>query len=312
MPAPTGPARERRLAEAAVLLTVLLWSANFVVVKASISVFGPLTFTSIRYVVAVITLFSVVRWRFGAIRWPGASGPALIGLGVLGFGGYQVLWTVGLTQITAGNSALITAASPVLVALLAAAVGMDRLTPPKLVGAVIAFGGVALVIAAGHEVSLGASLTGDVLTLGAASLWAIYTTAGARMLRTVDPLQATAWAVLGGALFLLPFGIWQAITEPPVGVTPISLVAIVYSGALAAGIANVIVFNAIRLVGPTRVSAAQFLVPAGAVTFGALFLGEAVGIAQVAGGVVIVAGVWLTRRRSVVPLRLRPRRSPAR
>jgi drug/metabolite transporter (DMT)-like permease len=74
----------------------------------------------------------------------------------------------------------------------------------------------------------------------------------------------------------------------------------------------VIVFNAIRLVGPTRVSAAQFLVPAGAVTFGALFLGEAVGIAQVAGGVVIVAGVWLTRRRSVVPLRLRPRRVPAR
>ncbi len=302
-----GTSRERRLAEAAVLITVLIWSANFVVVKAAIGVFGPLTFTALRYVVAVVTLFLVVRWRFGAVRWPGRDGPLLLALGVLGFGGYQVLWTVGLTQITAGNSALIIAASPVLVALLAGAVGLDRLTVSKLAGAVVAFGGVAIVIAAGHAISLAASLPGDLLTLGAASLWAIFTTAGARMLQRVDPLQATAWSVLGGALFLVPFGLWEAIAQPPVGVTPLALAGVVYSGALAAGIANVIVFNAIRYVGPTRVTATQLLVPAGAVALGAVFLGEPVGIAQVAGGGVIVAGIWLTRRPAVVPATLRAR-----
>ncbi len=286
---------------------MLIWSANFVVVKASIGVFGPLTFTALRYVVATITLLLLVRWRFGAIRWPTADGPVLIGLGVLGFGGYQVLWTVGLTQITAGNSALIIAASPVLVALLAGAVGMDRLTPPKLAGAVVAFAGVAIVIAAGHAISLAASLTGDLLTLAAASLWAIYTTAGARMLRRVDPLQATAWSVMGGTLFLLPFGAWEALTGPPAAVTPATLGAVLFSGALAAGIANLIVFNAIRFVGPTRVAATQFLVPAGAVALGALFLGESVGPAQVAGGAVIVAGILLTRRPALVPAMLRAR-----
>ncbi len=71
-------------------------------------------------------------------------------LGLLGFGCYQVLWTTGLTQIGAGDSALIVASSPVLVALLAGAVGMDRLTAPKLAGALIAFAGVAVVIAAGQ------------------------------------------------------------------------------------------------------------------------------------------------------------------
>ena len=300
-------ARDRRLAEIGVLVTVLVWSANFVVVKASIGAFGPLTFTALRYLVAVVTLFLVLRWRMGEIRWPARNGFVLIGLGVLGFGAYQILWTVGLTQITVGDSALLVTASPVLTALLAGAVGIDRLSPPKVAGAGIAFAGVAVVIAAGHELALGASLTGDLLTLGAAVLWAIYTTAGARMLRVVDPLQATAWAVLGGALVLIPLGVLEAIAQPPTGVTAGAVVGVLYSGALAAGLANVLVFNAIRMIGPTRVTATQFLIPAGAVVLGAVFLAEPVSVAQVVGGAVIVLGVWLTRRPSVVPAAMRAR-----
>jgi drug/metabolite transporter (DMT)-like permease len=49
------------------------------------------------------------------------------------------------------------------------------------------------------------------------------------------------------------------------------------------------------------VTAMQFLVPAGAVILGALFLQEPVGPAQVVGGAIIVLGVWLTRRPSVLP-----------
>ena len=154
-------ARERRIAEAGVLLTVLIWSGNFVVVKAAIGVLGPLTFTACRYGVAAATLFLLLRWRQGTIRWPGRLGWQVVGLGMLGFGGYQLLWTVGLTQITAGDSALIIAASPVIVALLAGALGLDRLTPPKFAGAIVAFAGVAIVIGEGHDVRLGASLAGD-------------------------------------------------------------------------------------------------------------------------------------------------------
>ncbi len=300
-------ARERRVAEAGVLLTVLMWSANFVVVKAAIGVLGPLTFTTSRYAVAVATLFALVRWRFGAVRRPGRFTLPLIALGMLGFGAYQVLWTLGLTQITAGDSALIIAASPVATALLAGAVGLDRLTAPKLAGALTAFVGVAVVIGGGAGLALGTSLAGDALTLAAALLWAVYTVAGTRVLRHVDPLTATAWTVLGGLTLLVPFGVWDAVTAPPASVPPAALAAIVYSGALAAGVANVLVFNAVRLVGPTRASSMQLLVPAGAVLLGALFLAEPVSLAQIAGGVIIVLGVATARRPSVLPTALRVR-----
>ena len=218
--------RERRLAEIGVLATVVIASANFVVVKAAIGVLGPLTFTSLRYVVAAATLLLVLRWRTGSVRWPAGYGRQLFLMGALGFGAYQVLWTLGLTQITAGDSALLIAASPVFVALLAGAVGMDRLSAPRLVGALIAFAGVAVVIAAGHELSLGASLLGDALTLAAAALWAVYTVLGARIMRVVDPLQATVWTVVAGAIVLAPLGAWQLATSPPASVPPEAIVAI--------------------------------------------------------------------------------------
>ncbi len=302
-----GTAPERRAAELLVLVTVVIWSANFVVAKAAVDAIGPLTFTAARFTVAATTLFLLVRWRLGSVRPPARSAVTLMGLGMLGFGGYQVLWSVGLTQITAGDSALIIAASPVLTALLAGAVGMDRLTPPKLLGALVAVTGVTVVVAAGHAVSLGASLVGDLLTLGAAVLFAIYTVSATRMLRSVDPIQAAAWAVLGGTLILVPFGVAEVATSPAPAITLPVILAILYSGALAAGISNVFVFNAIRLVGPTRVTVNQLLVPAGAVVLGAIFLSEPVGIAQVVGGAVIVLGVWLTRRPAVLPDRVRSR-----
>jgi drug/metabolite transporter (DMT)-like permease len=304
---PSASPRERRLAEVGVLAAVGIWSANFVVVKSGIEALGPLTFTSIRYLIATVTLFVLVRWRLGPVRPPARVALTLMGLGMMGFGAYQVLWTLGLTQITAGDSALIIAASPVLTVLLAGAVGMDRLTAPKVAGALVAFTGVAVVVAAGHELSLGASLAGDLLTLGAAVLWAIYTVAGTGMLRRVDPLQATAWAVFGGTLFLLPFGAWNLATSPPSAVPAGAVVGLVYSGMFAAAIANVLVFNAIRLAGPARVTVSQFLVPAGAVVLGAVLLSEAVGVAQVVGGIVIVLGVWLTRRPTVLPAGMRAR-----
>jgi len=280
-----------------------------VVVKVAIGVFGPLTFTSLRYLIAVATLFLIIRLRTGTIRRPEGTWVQLMLLGVVGFGMYQLVWSLGLTRIPAGDSALIVAVSPVLVALFAGVLGMDRLTPPRLAGALVAFSGVAVVVASTSGLTLGASLVGDLLTLAAAVCWAIYTLLGTRFLRRgVDPLQATAWSVLGGALFLLPFGVFEAFNAPAPPVIGIAaVVAVLYSGAMAAGIANVLIFRAIRVVGPTRVTASQFLVPFGAVILGSLFLSEPIGPAQLVGGAIIVLGIWLTRRRALLPGRVRVR-----
>jgi drug/metabolite transporter (DMT)-like permease len=286
---------ERRVAEIAVLGVMVLWALNFIVVKSAVAVLPPVGFTFLRFAIASTTLVLLLRWREGSIGLPRGDLIAICALGGLGFGVYQILWTTGLTTIPAGDSALIIASTPVLVAFLAVLARSDVLTANKLVGGIVSFGGVALVIASGQGLSLGGSLAGEAITLLASICWAIYTAFGAPFLRRHSPLRTTTWATIAGTIVLAPIAATQLATADASQMTPGVLGAILYSGFLAAGVANVIVLNGVRVVGPTRTSAYQFLVPALAVLLAFLFLSEPIRPGQVIGGLVIVAGVLITR-----------------
>src|SRR6185369_7189826 len=159
------PGADRRLAEAGVLVVMVLWAANFIVVKSALEVLPPVGFTFLRFVLASLTLFVLLRWREGSVGLPRRDLVPICGLGALGFGLYQILWTTGLTTVPAGDSALIIASTPVLVAFLAVVARSDVLTPEKVVGGVTSFVGVAIVIASGYGLTLGSSIAGEAITL---------------------------------------------------------------------------------------------------------------------------------------------------
>jgi drug/metabolite transporter (DMT)-like permease len=274
---------------------MVLWAFNFIVVKTAVAVLPPVGFTFLRFAIASTTLLLLLRWREGSIGLPRRDFVAICGLGALGFGIYQILWTTGLTLMPAGESALIIASTPVLVAILAVIAGSDVLTRAKLVGGLTSFVGVAVVIASGAGLSLGGSLAGEAITLLAALCCSVYLAIGAPYLGRHSPLRATTWATVAGTFVLAPVAIVQLASAGLTGV-PVDVVgAVLYSGFLAAGVSNVIVQNGVKVIGPTRTSAFQFLVPALAVVFAFVFLAEPIRPGQVLGGLVIVAGVLITR-----------------
>lgn len=296
---PTG---ERRLAEAGVLAVMVLWAANFIVVKSAVAVLPPVGFTFLRFVIASATLLLLLRWREGSIGLPRRDLVAICALGAIGFGLYQILWTTGLTTVPAGDSALIIASTPVLVAIFAVAARSDVLTPAKLIGAIVSFVGVGAVIASGPGLSLGRSIGGEAITLLGAGCWSFYMAFGAPFLGRYSPLRATAWATVAGTIVLAPIAATQLATVPTSVMTAGVIGAVLYSGFLAAGISNVVVQNGIRVVGPTRTAAYQFLVPALAVVLAAMFLAEPIRPGQIVGGLVIVLGVLITR--GSIPFRI--------
>ena len=94
-----------------------------------------------------MVLLAICRWREGSIRLPRRDILPLAGLGFIGFGVYQMLWGTALSSTSVGNSALLIGATPVFTALVASAMGVDRLDRVKVLGVAIAFGGVAIVAA---------------------------------------------------------------------------------------------------------------------------------------------------------------------
>jgi len=105
------PRGERRIAEIAVLGVMVLWGANFIVVKSALAVLPPVGFTFLRFVLASITLFvcsaggkapSACR---GGTSWPSAGSARSLRV-------YQISGRPGLTTVPAGDSALIIASTP--------------------------------------------------------------------------------------------------------------------------------------------------------------------------------------------------------
>jgi drug/metabolite transporter (DMT)-like permease len=292
-----GPsARDRRIAEIAVIAVMVVWAGNFIVVKSAVAQLPPVFFTFLRFSLASITLLILLRWREGSIGLPRRDMAAILGLGAVGFGVYQILWTTGLTTVAAGDSALIIASTPVLVAIFSVFARSDVLTPLKLAGIVVSFVGVVVVVGSGPGVTLGKSLAGELITLAAAFCWSFYTAFGAPFVRRYSPLRATTWATIAGNVVLAPLAVIQLAGMGEVNIGLDVIGALLYAGMLSAGIANVIVLNGVKVVGPTRTAALQFLIPGLAVVLAFVFLGEAIRPGQVVGGAIILGGVLITRR----------------
>ena len=133
--------RDRRTAEIGALIVMVVWAGNFIVVKSALQELPPIGFTTIRFALAAVALLVVCRLVGGHRLAPAARRRAAGVLGAVGFGIYQPLWTVALGQTTAGDSALLVAATPIFTLLIAAAIGSDHLTRDRLVGALVSFFG---------------------------------------------------------------------------------------------------------------------------------------------------------------------------
>lgn len=277
------------------LFVVVFWAANFIVVKAANEQIPPIAFALLRFGIAAGALLIALRWREGSLSLPRRDVIPVLGLGALGFGLYQIMWSTALQDIPAGDSAMLVAGTPVLTALLAVVSGADVLTRTKLLGGLVSFAGVGIVVASEPGFGLTPSLVGYLLTLGATLCWSIYTAFGAPILRRHSPLRTTAWAMVGGTLVLAVPGLIQGASADWAAVQIGAWAGLLYSSLIPAGLSNVLVFHAIRLLGPTRITTYQFLIPFIAVLMAAAFLLEPIRIEQLLGGIVIVLGVALTR-----------------
>jgi len=290
-------ARVRLLAEIAILLVMLTWGANVVAVKAVLADVPPILFAFVRFGSAFLVLLAVLKWREGSVGLPRGDILPLLLLGLAGFGLYQDLWASALGRTTASNSALITAATPVSTMLIAAAVGSDTLSRGKVIGAAISLSGAVGVVGATHGFGFTGASAGDLMTFIATLCWACYVAFGAPVLRRHSPLRTATWAIGFGCLGMLPVAGWQLTTFDPSHIHASTIGLFLFCSLLAAAAANVVMFEAVKVLGPTRAMLFQFLVPAFAVVLAALFLGEAIVVGQVVGGAVIVLGIIVARSR---------------
>jgi drug/metabolite transporter (DMT)-like permease len=281
---------------------VLIWGFNLPVVKIALRQFEPLSFNAVRFVLAaLLLLLLLLRRRDESPRTSVADMLKLLGLGLLGQTAYQILFIEGIARTTASHTALIFGLTPVLVAILSLLLGHEKVGVAAWTGAALAFGGEYLIIAGKAPVEGPTpSLRGDLLVLGAAFCWCLYTVLARPLLARHSPLKVTALSVGWGTLAMLPFCLPAVLRQDWKQVTQADWLIAVLSSLLALVLAYLLWYRYVKRVGNVRTAVYSNLVPVSGTFAGWLILEERLSPLLALGAAAIFAGIALTRSRSGV------------
>jgi len=314
------PGRGARSAALGGLAVAVIWGVNVPVMKAALADLHPFAFNALRLSLSVAVLGAAeaigaagatgatgATGAAGAIRGPGGA-PAsaraktpwrdVLIFAVLTSLGYQALFISGIARTSAGHTGFLIASGPMWTALIAGALGVERVPRRAWFGLVVAFVGTSLVVAAARGGE--ATLLGNLLVLAAMVSWALGTVRSRAVLLRMSSIRL---AFLAG-LVSLP-GHWL-VAAPHLGSMRALagehgarlLACVAYSGALSTGLAYVLWNRSVAGIGPARTAAFTNLVPLVAAAVAWAMLGERPGPLQLVGGALVLVGIasWRARR----------------
>ena len=294
-----GPGRAWHLAS--VVGAVVIWSTSFVATKVALAEVPPLTLGASRFVFAAV-LAGALAFVFGAVRVANAADLGRFALGgLLGITLYFSLENVGVDLATASDAALLVASYPVVTMLLEAGLYRKRLSAIRLSGAALAIVGVNVVLGNAVAASAGedwgsARIIGCAILVATGLVWALYNFSTRTVVSRYSMLTVVFWQTLFGALFFLPVAFAEQVFTGGARWLPeggVALVSVAHLGVLCSVAAFLLYAHGLRGVDASAAVSVMNLVPVLGVLFAVALLGESLGILQVLGGVVVVAGVML-------------------
>ncbi len=295
----SGPKGADRGLQALLLGTAAVWGANLSVVKLLLVQMEPMLVSVLRMAVAAVAVAAVVVWR--RMPWPPLSRRqwlALAGCAFLMVYLNQIFFVHGVAGTNAANAALIIALNPLVSSLLAVVLLGDRLSPPRILGVALGFGGVAAVVLHRPGMALGGAGLGDLLVLCSVTTWVLGGVMVQRLARGIDPLFISAVLnVIGTALLLLHVGLRPSpLVYDASRINMLTVVLIGVSGLLATALGGIVWNRALMVLGVARTALYSYWVPIFGVLFAVLLLGEPLTVWHGVGLAAVLGGTWLGTR----------------
>jgi drug/metabolite transporter (DMT)-like permease len=280
------------------LLMTFFWGSNFTVIKAALRELPGPAFNGLRMILAAVVFLGLMARQEplhrSIGRVPRRDWPAIVGLAVVGHGFYQYLFLGGVARTSVANSSLIFGCTPITVGLLSAWVGHERPGWARWAGTILSLAGIYFVV--GHRTGAGhASLTGDLMIVGAMLSWAVYTVGAKPLLARYSPFFVTGLTMSLGTLVYAPLALLWLRGVDLTAVTPAAWAGLLYSSLFSLVAAYVIWYTAVQRVGGSHTAIYSNVVPIVAITVAAFVLQEPVTASTMVGAAAVILGVAVTR-----------------
>jgi drug/metabolite transporter (DMT)-like permease len=272
-----------------------IWGGMYVVSKVVLDIIPPFSLVSLRLVLGALTLAIVLAVR-GFPKITRTQFWQAVGVGFVGYGVSLSLQFLGTKLSTAANGSLVTSATPAFVLIFAWILLKEKITLQRLIALLLATLGVVAVIDP-RSAPLNPDLfLGNLLLLGAALTWALYSVLVRKATQALDVLPFSLIAFLGGLPVSLPAGAWELET---IGIGEISLAVVggvLFIGILSTALAMVLWNTAFAYLDAGLASLTFFAQPVVGTLLGWLFLGEEITPLFLVGGLLIGVGLVISSR----------------
>lgn len=135
---------------------------------------------------------------------------------------------------------------------------------------------------------------GDALLFASCFTWAAYTLIAGPVVRRNGSLRVTTWAMLAAAAPCLALASWQGFTVGEPGARAWTALALL--GLLAGSAAFLAFGRAVSVLGAQRTAAFLYVQPFVTLVGSRLILGEPFTWGGLAGGLIVLVGVWIIQR----------------
>ncbi len=272
---------------------VILWGANWPVMKVGLQSMPPIWFASARMSLGAATLFALLT-VLGRLKLPTRRDlPLVLTVGGLQMAAFLLLVNLALQHVEAGRSSVLAYTTPLWVTPAAMLLMSETLTPRKAAGLVLGLGGLAVLFnPLGFDWASREALVGNALLLGAAFAWSLAILHVRVHSWDSSPLQLAPWQMLVAAV---PLGLlsWFSESWSTVRWSGELAVILAYNGPLATAFCFWAVVSVNRALPAITTSLSLLAVPVAGVLLSAVFLSETLTPTLVGGLLLILAGTVL-------------------
>ena len=277
----------------------VVWGASFIATKVALKDVSPITIVWLRFGMGLLVLGAAValrkefslpkknEWRYFAL------------LGFLGITFHQWLQSNGLQTSEASTTAWIVATTPVFMAILGWLILKEGLSLVKIFGIALAFFGVLLVVSDGNlaSISIGKfGAPGDILILVSAVNWAVVSVLSRRGLKTTSASLFVFYMMLFGWLFASALFVGNGLIVEVPELTFNGWLGITFLGIFCSGLAYIAWYDALQALTTASTGVFLYIEPLIAMVVAFFILNEAITLASLVGGGIILFGVWLVNR----------------
>ena len=275
------------------LVLAVIWGGAFFFIGVAVKHVPPLTYVWLRLTIAAAAMWAYLRFRGETVSLPRQVWGSMLVLALLNNALPFALFGWGQTHIASGLASILNATTPIWGVVVAHLLTHDeRMTPRKIVGVLLGFGGVATMIGPSLLSSLGSAAIAQLACVTASLSYALAAVWARRFRKQgISPLSVTTGQLTAGALMMLPVSLivdrpWTH-AMPPVS----ALAAITALALLCTAFGYVLYFRLIATSGATNALLVTLLVPPVAILLGGLFLGETLAPQDFAGLALIALGL---------------------